>query len=311
MHVVQRNGMESMSNRIPSEPELKWDDLRVFLAAYRERSLTQAANALGLNQSTTSRRMSGLEAALGARLFDRTPEGLVPTALAERILGAAERAEEATHEVARLGSAASDGVEGDVRVAMTVGMSAYLVAPLAARLREAHPRLRLHFVVGSTLADLTRREADLAIRFVRPTRGDLIAKRLFDGGYALYGSPAFAARIGPGPHALGELDFIGWDPDQTFFWEGRWEQEAGLRFVAHADELTTRIALAQQGVGAIELVTAFGDRLDGLVRLEGAPALPLRGEVYLVTHRSLRTVPRVRAMWELLEEAIGALTETE
>jgi len=299
-----------MSNRMTSEPELKWDDLRVFLAAYRERSLTQAAHALGMNQSTTSRRMSGLEAALGARLFDRTPEGLVPTELAERILGAAERAEEATHEVARLGSAASDGVEGDVRVAMTVGMSTYLVAPLLGPLREAHPRLRLHFVVSTNLADLTRREADLAVRFVRPTRGDLVAKRVFEGGYAVYGSPAFAERVGPGPHALTELDFIGWDTEQTFFGEGRWEQDAGLRFVAHADELTTRVALAQSGVGAIELVTAFGDRLDGLIRIEGAPAPPLVGEVFLVTHRSLRTVPRVRAVWDLLEAAIVELSPT-
>ncbi|HJL39811.1 MAG TPA: LysR family transcriptional regulator [Myxococcales bacterium LLY-WYZ-16_1] len=296
-----------MSKRISRGSELRWDDLRVFLAAYRERSLTRAAEALGLNQSTTSRRMSGLEDALGARLFDRTPEGLVPTELAHRILGAAERAEVASHEVARLGSAATDGVAGEVRVAMAVGMSAYVVAPLLRRLREAHPRLRVSFVVSTTLADLTRREADLAVRYVRPTRGDLVAKRVFEGEYALYGSPEFAARLGPGPHAVGDLDFIGWDPEQTFFGEGRWEQEAGLRFVARADELVTRLELARHGVGAIELATAFGDRFDGLVRLDGLPAPPLRAEVYLVTHRTLRAVPRVRVVWELLESAIVEL----
>ncbi|HJL15365.1 MAG TPA: LysR family transcriptional regulator [Sandaracinaceae bacterium LLY-WYZ-13_1] len=300
-----------MPNRMPSDPELEWDDLRVFLAAYRERSLTGAARILELNQSTTSRRVSGLEAALGARLFDRTPEGLVPTALAEGILGAAERAEEAAHEVARLGSAAEKGVDGDVRVAMTVGMSTYLVAPALGRLREKHPGLRVHFVVDTTLADLTRREADVAIRFSRPTRGDLVAKRIFEGGYALYASEELAAQLGPGPHALGDLELIGWGADQAFFDEARWEQRAGVRFAAHADELTTRITLAKHGVGVIELATAFGDLLDGLVRLEGAPTPPLRGEVYLVTHSSLRAVPRVRAVWDFLEETIRGLTPKE
>lgn len=287
----------------------RWDDLRVFLAAYREGSLTRAAAKLGLNQSTTSRRLAAFEEALGARLFDRTPEGLVPTGLAERVLGPAEEAEQASHEVVRLSAGVSRGVQGEVRIALTVGLSMYLLAPAMPRLRARHPDLRVSFVVGTSLADLTRREADLAIRFVRPTGAELVAKRIFEGPYAFFGAPSFAERIGPGPHSLTDIDFVGWNTEQTHFPEGNWEQRTGVRCVVRASELTTRIALAQAGMGAIALSETFGSRLEGLVRLDGLPEASMRASAYLVTHRSLRHVARIRAVWDFVEEVMGGFTE--
>ena len=296
-----------MLQRMASELDFRWDDLRLFLAAYRTRSLTQAARRLGLNQSTTSRRLAAFEETLGARLFDRTPEGLVPVELAERLLGPAEQAEAATHEAARVVASGEAAVEGEVRVAVTEGVSYYVLAPAMARLRETHPGVRVTFVISVGVADLTRREADLAIRFARPSRGDLVHKRLWSGEYALFGSPAFAARLGPGPHAIRGLDFVGWDDQtQASIPEARWEAKAGVRCVVRASSVTTRIALAQAGCGALALARSWGRTLPGLIELE-SERVEMTADVWLVTHRALRDVPRVRAVWDFIEAVLGEL----
>lgn len=292
-----------------SEPaDFRWDDLKLFLAAYRTRSLTQAAARLSLNQSTLSRRLTGFEEALGARLFDRTPEGLQPTELAERLLEPAERAEAASHDVARWGARADREVDGEVRIAVAEGVAYYILAPALPRLLERHPKLRVSLAVSVESADLTRREADIAIRFYRPSRGDLIAKRIWRGDYGVYAAPALAERLGEGPHALEGLPFVCWGEEQTGFPEGRWEREAGVDPIARADVMTTRLALAQAGVGAIELTRDWGRSLPGLVEIETEPT-GLGAEVWLVTHRTLREVPRVRAVWDWIAEQITRVVD--
>ena len=301
--------MVSMQDRMASEPELRWDDLSLFLAAHRAGSLTRAAAKLGLNQSTMSRRLAAFEEVIGGPLFDRTPDGLVPTDLAARLLGPAERAEEAAHDAARVVFDREHGVEGDVRLAVADGMADFVVAPGLAELRERHPGLRVTLFVSDALADLTRREADIGLRFVRPTRGDLVARCLYSGGYALFGAPGFAAALGAGPHELAGLPFVGWDPEtQGHFPEAAWEARSGVRVVARATSLTARIRMAQGGVGAIQLVRDWGRGLPGLVRLDTAE-IALSSEVWLVTHRALRDVPRIRAVWRFVEERIEALVE--
>lgn len=291
-----------MRARMPA-PDIRWDDLRLFLVAYRTRSLTRAASELGLNQSTTSRRLSAFEASLGALLFDRTPEGLVATEVAERMLPAAEQAEAATHEALRAIDGQARGLEGDVRLALSEGMSFFGVAPLAWKLRERHPGIVLHLVISNTLADLTRREADLALRFVRPDRGDLVAKRVYEGKYALFASPSLVASIG----ADEPMPLVGWDEANAHLPEARWEDGTGAPIVARAGTLTTRVALARAGCGAIELPMELGRRLDGLVIVERGEDVPLRTEAWLVAHRALRDVPRVRAVWDFVEEVFAAM----
>lgn len=287
-----------------SEPDdFRWDDLKLFLAAYRTRSLTQAAARLSLNQSTLSRRLTGFEEALGARLFDRTPEGLRPTELAERLLEPAERAEAASHDVARWGARADREVDGEVRLALAEGIAFWIAAPALPRLLEKHPKLRVHLVVSVESVDLSRREADLAIRFYRPSRGDLIAKRIWRGPYGIYAAPALAERLGEGPHAFEGLPFVCWGEGQTGFPEARWEREVGVDPVARADVMTTRLALAQAGVGAIQLTRDWGRQIAGLVEIETEPQ-ELEAEVWLVTHRTLREVPRVRAVWDWIAEEV-------
>jgi DNA-binding transcriptional LysR family regulator len=279
---------------------LRWDDLPLLLAAYRTRSLTQAALAMGLNQSTTSRRLSALEETLGTRLFERTPQGLVPTDAAHRMVEAAERAEAATHDAMR----AIDGIEraaaGTVRLALTDAMSVYGIVPMLPRFRARHPDIVLSLVITNEIANLSRREADIAIRFVRPQRGDLVTKRVFEGPYALFAAPGVAAR----PHA--ELELVGWDESYEHLPESRWEHASGLRVAARATTVSARVAMAIAGVGAVALPRAFAALLDGVVEIVGVD-VPLRAEAWLVTHAASREIPRVRATWEFVLEAFDEM----
>lgn len=157
---------------------MNWDDLHLFLAAYRARSLTGAGKTLGLDQSTASRRLASLEKALKARLFDRVPGGLAPTGLAERVLPIAETAEGAAAAFVREAEAADEAVEGVVRLAVPDGIDSEFLVPLLPKLLAQYPGLVIELVASQQVANLARREADLALRLVRPRTGDLVARKV-------------------------------------------------------------------------------------------------------------------------------------
>jgi len=150
-----------------------WDDIRVFLALWRARSLGQAATRLGVDISTASRRLVALEEQLGARLFERTRQGLAPTHIAELIQPAAELMESAHARVVRDASGVDTEAEGVVRVSAPAGLMQEFVAPALVRLRAQHPRLRVELAASNRPVDLARREADLALRTARLEGADL------------------------------------------------------------------------------------------------------------------------------------------
>ncbi|MEM9695898.1 MAG: LysR family transcriptional regulator, partial [Myxococcota bacterium] len=170
----------------------KWDDARLFLAVWRHGSLKRAAEGLGVNISTVSRRLEALERALHLPLFDRTPEGTLPTAAAAKLLPFAE-----AMEAAALGFAAGltefeSEPEGVVHVTAPPGVVDPFLAPHVARLRMRYPRLRLEVSSRVDYLDLGRRQADLALRAHRPQSGDLVSKKLVATPWVILGSDAEA-----------------------------------------------------------------------------------------------------------------------
>ncbi len=302
-----RFSMVSMRACMSSE-DFHWDDLRLFLAAYRARSITAGAAALGLNQSTMSRRLRGLEKTLAVHLFERTPEGLLPTQAAETLVAAAERAEAASHDVLRLMAGREQLIEGEVRLAISDAMALHLIAPALPRFREKHANVRVSLVVGNAISDLTRHEADMALRFVRPQRGDLVAKRIVRSRCGVFAAPVYADRIGRRRrHRLEELDWVGWDEITAgHLADARALAPIAQRTPVTSNSMSIRLALTQAGAGAIMLPTLLGDALPGLVRLR-TPALAFAIEIWLVTHRALRDVPRIRALWSFIEDAFAVL----
>lgn len=288
----------------------RWDDVRVFLACADHGSLSAAAEALGVQQSTVSRRIAALEEALGSPLFLRTPEGVTPTMLAEALLPEA-RAMQA-HALALARAAAGDHTpEGRVRLALTETAALYLILPHLHTLQARHPALQLDLITAETTSDLSRGEAELALRFVRPVRGDLVATRV--------GMMALTAAVSPEHlrhHPAPTLDRGRWvsfelpwleTPEQRWF-------EAHLRVPPWliTNSYTTMTEAVLRGHAAGLLPSVLGERLgQALVPLEVDAPLPPPFEVFLVTHHALRHTARVRAVWAWLHELLTSLLDPD
>lgn len=292
-----------MSTRV--EPNsLHWDDLHLFLVAYRARSLTGAGKALGLDQSTASRRLATLEKRLQARLFDRVPGGLAPTSLAERVLPIAESAEAAAAAFVREVEAADEAVEGVVRVAVPDGIDSEFLVPLLPRLLERHPGLVIELVASHQVANLARREADLALRLVRPRTGDLVARKVAMLRQGVWAHPRLVTRYGT---ALAGLPWVDWD-DSVSADEAQWLQHhvPDARVVLRSNRIDALVAAVVAGVGAAVLPDALMQqrnvgRGEPLMRLDAEDEALVCG-VWLVAHSALVGVPRVRAVWTFLQE---------
>jgi DNA-binding transcriptional LysR family regulator len=166
--------------------DANWDDLRVFLTLAREGTLTTAAKALGVSHPTVSRRVQALEQQIGARLFERLPDRFVPTSAGEELLADTEAMEKAALSINRRSAGLSDTVSGVVRLSAGEAM-AVLVARHLPWLRARLQHIEFEVVASHTLANLSRREADLLIRERVPELAGIVARKLCHVGYAIYG----------------------------------------------------------------------------------------------------------------------------
>ncbi|MCB9759702.1 MAG: LysR family transcriptional regulator [Alphaproteobacteria bacterium] len=281
-----------------------WDDLRLFLAAAQAGSFTAAARRLGLGQATLSRRIAALEERCGHVLFDRSRDGLHLTPAAEALLPHAE----AMSEAGRLGVAALSGLEpgpaGVVRLAVPPGTAVDLIPPLLPLLRRRYPDLRLEVLSDNTARDLSRHEADVAIRSLRPTSGDLVFRRLGESALSVWASPDYVAALPKGATEA-DLDWVQWSSDLAHIPMATWVEArlAGRAPAFTSNSFLAMRAAAQHGAGAMVLPGLQG-RLAGLVPvpvcLPPLPVLPF----YVVSHRALRHVPRVAAVVDFIEEAM-------
>jgi DNA-binding transcriptional LysR family regulator len=288
--------------------EFRWDDARVFLALIREGTLSGAGVSLGLNASTVGRRLDSLERALGVRLFDRTPDGAPPTALAQRLRPHAEAVERAALGLSMAVEGREVKPEGLVRIAVPPGIAQYLIAPALPRLVARHPGLRVAIEVSTAVADLARREADLALRTIRPTHGDLVMKKLGESEDVLLCSRRYAAEHGPVRRA-DQVRWITWGEGLAHLPSARWVAASvpEAMVVLSTDNINTQIAAAAAGVGVALLARAY-EGVHRLVPMPVAPALrrtlprTSHDALWLVGHRALREVPRIAATWRFLEE---------
>ena len=174
-----------------------WDDLRFFLAVARAGRLTAAARQLEADHTTVSRRISALEGALRAKLFERKPQGYSLTEQGERLLGLAEGMETQALAVASQVGGADLALSGTVRIGAPDGIGTYFLAPELGALAERHPDLTLQLVALPRTFSLSRREADIAITLEQPTEGRLVSRKLTDYRLRLYASRDYLARHGP------------------------------------------------------------------------------------------------------------------
>jgi len=288
----------------------RWDDLRILLAVHRRGSLGAAASALGVHISTVGRRLAALEAALGQHLFDRTPDGTRPTAAAEELVPHAELMERAALGLNRARESLQTEPEGVVRVTAPPGLVDHFIAPALPDLARHYPRLRLELLSSIGYADLTRREADLALRALRPRSGDLQAVRLGTVGFTLLASPPRVRQQGP-LQRPDDLPWVTYEADLEHLPEVAWVlgQVSPERIVLRSNSISAQIQAVRAGLG-VKLEARPFAALAGLAELPMARALrkalpPLpTAEIWLVGHRALRRVPRIDAVWRFFEERI-------
>ncbi len=283
---------------------LDWGNLEFFLELARTGSLSRAAQRLGVDRNTVARRVAALEEELGTSLFERGPQGWIRTSAGEDLAALATRVEEDVLALARHADARDRAVAGTVRVTTASFVAARLLAPAIPMLRERHPALVLEIAVDQRTFDLTRREADLALRLGRPRDAGLVMRKLSDVAYRLYASPAYAGKRRTVD--LASDVFLGFDESLASVPQERWLGKlAPARRVAlrcNSTAALTEAARAGVGVAVLPCFAAEGD--PGLVRLDGPEPVP--HELWLLVHGDLRRTPRVRAAIEWVDAVVEA-----
>lgn len=267
-----------------------WDDLRFFLALCDAGTLSGAARATGVEHTTVARRIDALETALGAHLFDRFPKGWSLTAAGTALVPYARTLEDGMHALLNAARGASE-VAGVVRVSAPPALAACLLAP---RLRGPVARLpgvEIDLRAEARTADLMRRQADIALRFARPTSPGLVAKLLTHVDYALYAHEDYVASRAPA-----HWEFLGYDELQRDAPQQEWLDKLrdARRYALRSNDMLTLLqaAVAGCGVGVFPRYAAAG--APGLVVL--APPCPVRRKLWLVMHDDVRRSPHVRAV---------------
>ncbi|MDQ0074214.1 DNA-binding transcriptional LysR family regulator [Variovorax boronicumulans] len=289
-----------------------WELYRSFLGVLREGSLSGAARALGITQPTVGRHVAALEAALGVVLFTRSQVGLMPTEVALALQGHAEAMESTAASLERAATSQGEGggkIRGVVRISASEVIGVEVLPPIVARLREAHPALKVELVLTNRVQDLLRREADIAVRMVRPKQEQLVARRVGQIELGFHAQKDYLARHGT-PRKLEDLAahaVIGYDQPSAFV------RNAGKAlpgygrdaFSLRTDSDLAQLALIRAGVGIGICQVGLARRDAALVRLMPR-AFSMTLETWITMHEDLRNSPRCRVAFDALVAGLQA-----
>jgi DNA-binding transcriptional LysR family regulator len=287
-----------MTRRAPN-----WDELRTFVEVARDGSLSGAARRLGLTQPTVGRHIDALEAALGSTLFTRSPRGLTPTPAA---LALGPHAEAMAAAAAALGRAASGEAAADrgaVRVTASDVVGCEVLPPILATFHAEHPGIAIELALTNRNEDLARRDADIAVRMVRPTQSGLVARRIGSSRIRLYAHRDYLARFGE-PRSLADLAnhcVIGFDrDDRSFRGAGDFAQRLTREdFGFRSDSDLAQLAALRAGAGIGGCQENIARRTPELVAVL-PNAIQYGLEVWLVMHEGLKGTRRVRLLFDHL-----------
>ncbi|UWQ63197.1 LysR family transcriptional regulator [Leisingera caerulea] len=286
-----------------------WNHIRAFLATAETGSLSAAARQLGLTQPTLSRQVAALEAELGVLLFERVGRALALTEAGHDLLTHSRKMGEAANGLRLAATGQAQSIEGTVRITASDVMSAHVLPPVLHQLRQRAPRLTIDVVAANDIRDLMRREADIAIRHVRPEQPELIARLVQEATARFYAAPSYLERRGrPASSAdLAAHDFVGFaDVDRSIAFMA----PLGIHLTADNFRIRSTSGLAswelvKQGFGVCPMMDDVAAVTPGVERL--LPGMePLTFPVWLTTHRELHTSRRIRLVFDLLAEFFAA-----
>jgi molybdate transport repressor ModE-like protein len=287
-----------------------WNALRLVLAVARAGSLIGAARALGIDHSTVFRRLQALEAWLGQPLFERLPGGAYePTPVARRMAAAAERMEDEALALARDIAGSDHRLIGQLRVTSSETLAHRILTPHLAALRRVHPGIAVELTLDNRVLSLTRREADVALRPLRPKEGDLWGRKLADVAWTVYGASGYVEAQGllASPLDLKAHPLIGWEESAAGIRAAEWLNALAPEpaFVYRTSSLVNQLQAAKAGIGLAVLPCYLGDLEPEVVRALPKPLPELARELWIVTHTDLKRTARVRAFFDVVGDGLA------
>jgi DNA-binding transcriptional LysR family regulator len=255
---------------------------------------------------TVGRRIATLEQQLGAKLLIRTPEGFAASAAGQAILRQCEAMEVAALDLERIVAGHDAQFTGLIRLTTTEVLALHVIVPHLATLRERYPHLQVELVTGIRSLDITRREADLAIRLAQPTAPSLVCRKLGELGFTLYASPHYLAEHGSPQRGRGLaghrlISYVS-APPSGFGPLFMGEALVGAQIVLHSNSPYVQAKAAANGAGISELTCVLGDDYPGLMRV-WPDEEPIFRSVWLITHEDLRRSAKIRALSSIITDA--------
>jgi DNA-binding transcriptional LysR family regulator len=280
-----------------------WENLRHFLAVAQAGSLSGAARALGVDHATVSRRLAALESRLQAPLVERLPRSCRLTPLGTSVYEHAKAMEGSAFAVERLTRAAQAPLIGKVTLSAPPVLVTHLLAARLVDFRTACPGIQLSVSAQAQQISLTRREADIALRLIRPKEPSNVARKLGNMPFALYASRDYLAS-----HRAETWTFIAYDAEFAQTPQQQWLLGiAGDRGIAcELSDISSHLAAARSGAGIAGLPCFIGDKDAGLVKLEH-PGPAFSRDIWLVVHRDLRRSPPLRAVMDFLAQTVAGM----
>jgi len=287
-----------------------WNQVRAFLATAEEGSFSSAARALRTTQPTIGRQITALKETLNVTLLERTARGPKLTASGLELLQHVRSMGEAAALISLVASGKAEALKGEVAISATDIMSAALLPNLLKELHATAPEIHVQFIAENRIQNLTRRDADIAIRHARPDQPDLIARRVGNFRANLYAATDYldSVRRPQTPRDIAELKFVG-NPNFERFMTTLHDLNIPVRpenFVMSSESGMVTWELVKAGYGVSILPEVLGDKELGVEKvLSGLPSIEF--PVWIVTHRELKTSRRIRKVFDCLAQALAEL----
>lgn len=305
---IAENRLSVIRMRMDQASPFDWTQGRAFLATVEAGSLSKAARVLGLTQPTLSRQVAGLEAALGVVLFERVGRALVLTDTGRDLVDHFRDMGAAAERIALAAAGQSQALEGRVTISASDAFAVHVLTPLLPELQRIAPGIEVEVLASNTISDLQRREADIAIRHLRPVEPELIGRQVGEWRARLYASTSYLDRRGRPlvPDDLAEHDLLGFAPVErlvaTLTTFGLPVTRRNFRHVT--DNGLVLAGMAERGLGIAVTPSGFAARMAGLEPvLPDWPGIPV--PLWLIAHRELQTSRRIRVVFDFLAEALG------
>ena len=288
-----------------------WNDLRYFLAVAQHNSTTAAGRALKVDQSTVQRRIAEFERRIGQPLVRRHPTGYRLTEFGEQLLPHALRVEQAMLALQQHVEDAQREISGVVRMTCPEPLVYRITAStLLERFHARYAGVKVEFVMSDRYLDLTKGDADVALRSGDTEDNALVGRKIADSLWAVYGSRKYIERHGSPQRVedLAQHALVGFDESMAKHRAAQWLREAvpGGKVVARNDSVLGLVYSAKAGVGLAPLPTALGDAEPDLVRVLG-PIPELARSWRILTTPELRRTPRVAAFFDFIVEEVETL----